>query len=88
VAEVLLCNGVQAEWTERIRTPSPCFLSRFDVVYGIYLQTCSRYIVVAKCLGKKTLIHFVGRDAYGVGREKAAWRRAYRKLVPKLTVGG
>jgi len=85
VAEVLVSNGIQGEWTDRIRNPSLRFLQRFDVVYGIYLQTCSRYIVAAKCLGKKTLIHFVGSDAYWVAREKAYWRRAYWKFVLGLT---
>jgi len=52
-----------------------------DVVYGIYLQTCSRYILIAKLLRKKTIVHFVGSDAYWVNREHSLWRRRYWRFV-------
>ena len=85
VAEVLGANGLRAEWTEKIRYPNPLFIRRFDIVYGIYLQTCSRYIIVAKLLGKKTILHFVGSDAYWYSRERSVWRRLYWKAVLHLT---
>jgi hypothetical protein len=85
VAEVLNANGLQAEWTDKIRFPNPFVLRGFDFVYGIYLQTCSRYIIVAKLLGKKTMIHFIGSDAYWYSRERSMWRRAYWKAVLHLT---
>ena len=79
VAEVLNANGFRAQWTDKIRFPSPFLLHEFDLVYGIYLQTCSRYIIAAKLLGKKTIIHFVGSDAYWFARERSLWRRIYWK---------
>ncbi len=77
VAEVLRSNGLQAEWTDRVKYPNPFLISRFDIAYGIYLQTCSRYIIAAKALGKKTIIHFVGSDAYRVEREHSFLKQLY-----------
>lgn len=81
VAEVLRSNGVDAGWTDQVRWPSLRRTFNVDVVYGIYLQTCSRYILAAKLLGKKTIVHFVGSDAYWVGRERSYWRRRYWQFV-------
>lgn len=77
VAQVLTANGIQAEYVTRVRFPDPLLLRKFDVVYGIYLQTCSRYIIAAKILGKKTILHFVGSDAYRVNRERSFIRQSY-----------
>jgi hypothetical protein len=77
VAEVLRSNGLDAEWTDRVKIPSLRKILRCDVVYGIYLQTCSRYILAAKLLGRKTILHFVGSDAYWVERELSSWRQRY-----------
>jgi len=85
VAEVLNANGFRAQWTDKIRFPSPFLLHEFDLVYGIYLQTCSRYIIAATLFGKKTIIHFVGSDAYWFAREQSLWRRIYWKLILHLT---
>jgi hypothetical protein len=81
VAEVLCSNGIDAEWTDEVKTPKLDLIRKADVVYGIYLQTCSRYILVGKLLGKKTIVHFVGSDAYWVARELSSWRQAYWKFV-------
>lgn len=85
VAEVLRSNGVDADWTDKVRRPSIGRITKADVVYGIYLQTCSRYILCAKSLGKKTIVHFVGSDAYWVGRERSYWRRRYWRFVLNRT---
>ena len=85
LAEVLNAHGLRAEWTDRIKFPDPFLIRRFDLVYGIYLQTCSRFIIVAKLLGKKTIIHFVGSDAYWMARELSIWRRIYWMAVLHLT---
>jgi len=85
VAEVLKAHGFHAEWTDRIGFPNPLLIRKFDIIYGIYLQTCSRYVVVGKMLGKKTIVHFVGSDAYWFARERSLWRRAYWKFVLNLT---
>ena len=63
VAEVLNANGFNAQWTDKIRFPNPFYIHQFGLVYGIYLQTSSRYIIIGKILRKKTIIHFVGSDA-------------------------
>ena len=81
VAEVLLSAGVNAEWTAQVKRPSVEHILKADVVYGIYLQTCSRYILAAKLLGRKTIVHFVGSDAYWVNRERSFWRRKYWRFV-------
>lgn len=85
VTKVLTENGIRADWTDRIKWPNPRLIRRFDVVYGIYLQSCSRYIVVAKLLGRKTILHFVGSDAYWFARERSLLRRAYWRIVLSLT---
>jgi hypothetical protein len=85
VAEVLNTNGFQATWTDKIRRPNPFKIKRFDLVYGIYLQSCSRYIIVGKLLRKKTLIHFVGSDAYWMAREQSILRQFYWRIVLHLT---
>ena len=85
VAEALKSNGLQAEWTDKVRFPNPFSLRQFDLIYGIYLQTCRRYIIVGKLLGKKTLIHFVGSDAYRMARERFIFRRLHWQFVLRLT---
>jgi hypothetical protein len=85
LAETLRLNGVDAERTANIAIPNPFLIRRFDIVYGIYLQSCSRYIVVAKLLRKKTVIHFVGSDAYWFARERSIIRRLFWTIVLRLT---
>jgi hypothetical protein len=81
LAEVLNGNGFNAQWTDKIRFPNPFLIRKFDLVYGIYLQTCSRYIIIGKLLRKRTILHFVGSDAYWYGRERSIWRRIYWRTV-------
>ena len=81
VAEVLRSANLDADWTDEVRRPDVRRIMKVDVVYGIYLQTCSRYVLIAKLLGKKTIIHFVGSDAYWVNREHSFWRRKYWRFV-------
>jgi hypothetical protein len=81
VAEVLQSNGIDAEWTDRVKIPNLKRLWHVDLVYGIYLQTCSRYILAAKLLRKKTVLHFVGSDAYWYARETSRTRKWFWRLV-------
>jgi len=81
VAEVLRSNGIDAVWTDRVKIPSLRRILRCNLVYGIYLQTCSRYILAAKLFGRKTIVHFVGSDAYWVKRELSSWRQRYWRYV-------
>ena len=60
VAEVLRPNGISADWADEVRFPRIIRMLNFDV---IYLQICSRLMLVGKQLGKKTSIHFVGNGA-------------------------
>lgn len=85
VAEVLRSNGVNAEWTDRVKLPDLKLIWNSDIVYGIYLQTCSRYIIAAKLLGKKTILHFVGSDAYRFARQKDIHKQIFWRLVLWLT---
>lgn len=85
VAEVLNANGFNAQWTDKIRFPNPLFIHKFSLVYGIYLQSCSRYIIIGKILRKRTIIHFVGSDAYWYARERSIWRRIYWKTILHCT---
>jgi hypothetical protein len=81
VAEVLRSSGIDAEWTDHVKVPNLGLIRKADVIYGIYLQTCSRYILAGKLLGKKTIVHFVGSDAYWVARELSSWRQTYWRFV-------
>jgi hypothetical protein len=81
VAEVLRSNGIIAEWTNRVKNPNLRSILKSDVVYGIFLQTCGRYVIAAKLLRRKTIVHFVGSDAYWVARETSALRQIYWKLL-------
>jgi hypothetical protein len=81
VAEVLQLNGIDAEWIGRVKVPSLKRIWHVDIVYGIYLQTCSRYILTAKLLGKKTVLHFVGSDAYWYARERSPVRKWFWRFV-------
>ena len=85
VAEVLRSNGLHAEWTDSVKVPSLKRIWNADIVYGIYLQTCSRYLLAAKMLGRKTMLHFVGSDAYRFARERAMHKQIYWRLVLRLT---
>jgi hypothetical protein len=85
VAEVLSSNGTPAEPVTEVKFPNPLLILRFDVIYGIYLQTCSRYIVAAKLLGKKTIVHFVGSDAYRVKQERSLLKQCYWRTVLRFT---
>jgi hypothetical protein len=85
VSEVLNANGIPAAWTDKIGFPNPLKVLKFDLVYGIYLQTCGRYVIVAKLLGKKTIVHFVGSDAYWMARERSILRRMYWRAVLRFT---
>lgn len=77
VAEVLNSSGISSRWVSKVKYPDPFLILGSDVIYGIYLQTCSRYIIAAKALGKKTIIHFVGSDAYRVHRERSLLKQLY-----------
>jgi hypothetical protein len=85
LADVLRCGGIEAEWTDRVKLPSLKLIWASDIVYGVYLQTCSRYIITAKLLGKKTILHFVGSDAYRFARQKTIHKQIYWRLVLWLT---
>lgn len=85
VAEVLNSHGVKASWTDKVKGPNPLVLRQFQVVYGIYLPSCARYILMAKLLGKKTVVHFVGSDAYWFARERTITRRLFWRVVLKFT---
>ena len=72
---------MDAEWTDNLRKPNPFLIRRFDLIYGIYLQSCARSVLAAKLLRKKTIIHFVGSDAYWLHREKSIYRRLFWGIV-------
>lgn len=85
VAEVLKENGIEANWTDQVKVPNLRLIARHNVVYGIFLQTCSRYVLAAKLLGRKTAIHFVGSDAYWFAREVSIIRQRYWRFVLNRT---
>ena len=85
VAKLLNEHGYAAKRTEKLKFPNPLVIRQFDIIYGIYLQSCSRYIPLAKCLGRKTILHFIGSDAYWYSRDRSPWRRIYWKIVLRCT---
>jgi hypothetical protein len=80
VVDALRGKGFQIDYDEDVSSPKLSKLVTADVVYGAYLQTCSRYIAAAQVLGKKNIIHFVGSDAYRYAREKGL-RKLYWKTI-------
>ena len=85
VAQVLNSNGISATWVSRVGTPNLRLIRKFDVVYGIYLQTSSRYILAGKLLGKQTIVHFVGSDEYRVMRERTLVKQMFWRTVLRCT---
>jgi hypothetical protein len=81
VVEALRSKGLDLDYDRNVRIPSISKLSKSDVVYGAYLQTCSRYLAAAQVLGKKTIVHFVGSDAYRYAREKGLRKRFWVSIV-------
>ena len=81
VVDALKGRGFDVYYEENAKIPSLRRISRADIVYGAYLQTCSRYVAVAQILGKKTMIHFVGSDAYRYSREKGLRRLFWSSVV-------
>jgi hypothetical protein len=81
VVEALRKRGFQVEYTEDAKIPDPLKLRGIDVVYGAHLQTASRYLAAAEALRKKTIVHFVGSDAYRYANEKG-----FRKLFWRFVV--
>lgn len=76
-----LRDRFEVEYVEKAKIPHLSKLKESDVVYGIHLQTCSRYIVAAKALRKKSIIHFVGSDAHRYARERGMRRLYWRTAV-------
>lgn len=85
LVETLRSYGVEAQRTSKIRIPNPFLIRKFDVIYGIYLQTGSRYIIASRILGKTTITHIVGSDAYSFVRERSKLRKTYWKIVLKFS---
>jgi len=81
VVDALKSRGFYVEYIEKVKVPNPLKLRKFDVVYGAHLQTCSRYIAAAETLGKKSIIHFVGSDAYRYARERGLRKLFWRTIV-------
>ncbi len=69
------------QFVDRVRIPNPLRLRGIDVVYGVHLQTCSRYIAIAETLHKKTVIHFVGSDAYRYSLESGPRKTFWKHVV-------
>jgi hypothetical protein len=81
VVEALRSRGFEVEYTEDVKIPDPVKLREVDVVYGAHLQTASRYMAAAEALRKKTIIHFVGSDAYRYADEKGLRKLFWRFVV-------
>ncbi len=69
------------QFVDSVRIPNPRRLRGIDVVYGVHLQTCSRYIAIAETLHKKTVIHFVGSDAYRYSQESGPRKTFWKHVV-------
>jgi hypothetical protein len=81
VIDALRSKGLDLDYDRNVRIPSVLKLSKYDVVYGAYLQTCSRYLAAAQLFGKKTIVHFVGSDAYRYAREKGLRKGFWASIV-------
>ena len=74
-------RGFDVETTRSLRVPDPLQLGRFDLIYGTHLQTCARSVVAGAILGKRTIIHFVGGDAYRYQAEQGLRKRFWKFAV-------
>jgi hypothetical protein len=81
VVDALKGKGFDVDYDESVKIPSLTRIGRAEVIYGAYLQTCSRYVAAAQTLGKKTIIHFVGSDAYRYAREKGLRKLFWASVV-------
>jgi len=54
IVDTLKNRGFQIEYVDEMKIPNPLKLRGFDIVYGACLQTCSRYLMAAQMLGKKS----------------------------------
>jgi hypothetical protein len=81
VVDALRNKGFHVNYVEDVRIPKLSKIAPAHVVYGAFLQTCNRYIAAAQVLHKKTMIHFVGSDAYRYAREKGLRKLYYTTLV-------
>ena len=81
VVDALRNKGFHVNYVEDVRIPKLSKIAPADVVYGAFLQTCSRYVAAAQVLHKKTMIHFVGSDAYRYAREKGLRKLYWMTLV-------
>lgn len=81
VVDALRSRGFDVDYTEKVKVPDVLKLRSFDVVYGVHLQTCSRYVMTAEMLGRKTIIHFVGSDAYRYARERGLRKLFWRSVI-------
>ena len=81
VAKVLSEHRLAADWTDKLRYPNPLRFRKYNIIYGVHLQSRSRSILVAKMQGKKTIVHFAGSDAYWYSHERSILRRLYWRLI-------
>jgi len=81
VVDALGSRGFQVGYVEKVKVPNLLKIMNFDVVYGLHFQTCSRYTMAAEMLGKKTIIHFVGSDAYRYAKENGIRKLIWRNVV-------
>lgn len=64
IADALTQKGFTVDITTDVDSPRYSVIKRFDVIFGIYLQECYKYVLKAKLLGKRTFIYFIGSDSY------------------------
>ena len=81
VVDALRTRGFRVEYVDKVRVPNLLKIMNFDVIYGLHFQTCSRYTMAAEMLGKKTIIHFVGSDAYRYAKENGIRKLVWRNVV-------
>ncbi len=84
LAHVLNLNGFQAGWTDQLIVPNLKRIAKYNVVYGVYLHGFDRHALVAKLLGKRTVVHIVGSDAYRFARETSFPKRLYWRSILNL----
>lgn len=84
LARQLSYYGIDADVIYFGRFPNPFYIDRYDVIYGTYLYDGQYAILVAKLLGKKTIVHIVGTDAFKFAKRRKFFRSIKEKVALQL----
>lgn len=81
LAQQLQYYGINTNVLPPSKTPNPFLLMKYSVIYGVYLMSLTRTTPFIKLLGKKSLIHIIGSDAFRYAKTKESIKKVLWKLT-------